>query len=97
MANKFFWYDVMTTDTKAAREFYCHVVGWNAQDSSTGGKEYTTFAVDGQGVAGLLAIPEEARRAGAPPMWTGYIAVDDVDEAVARLEREGGKVVAPER
>jgi predicted enzyme related to lactoylglutathione lyase len=95
MPNKFFWYDVMTTDTKAARNFYCDVVGWGAQDSPAPGMEYTVFNVNGQGVAGLLPIPEDARRAGVPPMWMGYIAVDDVDEAARRLEREGGKVHRP--
>ena len=92
MPNKFFWYDVMTTDTKAARQFYCDVVGWNTQDSSQPGMEYTIFAANDRGVAGLLPIPAEARSAGVPPMWMGYIAVDDVDEAAKRLEREGGKV-----
>lgn len=92
MPNKFFWYDVMATDTKAARKFYCDVVGWDAQDSPAPGTEYTVFTVNGQGVAGLLPIPEDARVAGVPPMWMGYIAVEDVDEAAQRLEQAGGKV-----
>jgi uncharacterized protein len=37
---KFFWYDVMTTDTKAAQKFYGDVVGWVAQDSGTPGVDY---------------------------------------------------------
>ena len=95
MSNKFFWYDVMTTDTGAARKFYCDVVGWGAQASTQPDMEYTIFTVNGQGVAGLMPIPEDARSAGVPPMWMGYIAVDDVDEAAQRLEREGGKVHRP--
>jgi predicted enzyme related to lactoylglutathione lyase len=92
MPNKFFWYDVMTTDTKAARGFYCEVVGWGAQDSPAPGMDYTVLTVNGQGVAGLMPIPDDTREAGVPPMWMGYIAVDDVDEAAGRLEREGGNV-----
>lgn len=95
MANKFFWYDVMATDTTAARRFYCDVVGWGAQASPAPGMDYTVFLVNDRGVAGLLPIPDDARRAGIPPMWMGYIAVDDVDEAAKRLEREGGKVHRP--
>jgi hypothetical protein len=95
MPNKFFWYDVMATDTKAARNFYCDVVGWGAQDSTAPGMDYTVFTVNGQGVAGLMPIPEDARAGGVPPMWMGYIAADDVDEAARRLEREGGKVHRP--
>lgn len=95
MHGKFFWYDVMTTDTKAAAQFYANVVGWGVQESGTPGYDYTLFTVNGQGVAGLMAIPEDARKAGVPPCWMGYVGVDDVDKQAAHLEREGGKVHRP--
>ena len=95
MPGKFFWYDVMTTDTVAARNFYCNVIGWGIQDSGTPGMEYTVFTVNGRGVAGLMPIPEDARRAGARPTWMGYVRVDDVDKTAARLASEGGKVHRP--
>ena len=31
MHGSFFWYDVMTTDTKAAQKFYTEVIGWGVQ------------------------------------------------------------------
>ena len=92
MANKFCWYDLMTTGTAAARAFYGAVVGWGAEDSGTLGAEYTIFTVDGRGVAGLMPIPEDVRKAGVPPCWMGYVAVDDLDRAAAELVRQGGKV-----
>ena len=96
MQGKFFWYDIMTTDTKAAQKFYGNVVGWRAQDpGAPGGMEYTLFTVNGSPVAGLMPIPEDARKAGARPSWMGYIAVDDVDRAAVRLQQEGGKVHRP--
>jgi len=95
MHGKFFWYDVMTTDTTAARKFYGDVVGWGAQDSGTPGMDYTLFTLNSQGVAGLMPIPEESRKAGVPPCWMGYIAVDDVDRAAVRLAQEGGTVHRP--
>src|ERR1700746_524908 len=70
MSGKFFWYDVMTTDTAAARNFYCKVVGWQTQGGSgAAGMEYTVFTVNGRGVAGLMPIPEDARRTGVRPAW----------------------------
>jgi predicted enzyme related to lactoylglutathione lyase len=30
---KFVWYDVMTTDTKAATTFYRTLIGWDIKDS----------------------------------------------------------------
>jgi uncharacterized protein len=92
MQGQFFWYDVMTTDVTAASKFYSTVIGWEAQDASGGGKDYTVFSVNGIGVAGLLAIPEDVARRGVKPAWLGYVAVDDVDAAVARVKQEGGTV-----
>jgi predicted enzyme related to lactoylglutathione lyase len=91
MPNNFFWYDVMTTAPKAAETFYRDVVGWGSQDSGAT-PPYTLFTVNGRGVAGLMAIPEDARRLGVPPAWMGYIHVDDVDAMAARIAAEGGKL-----
>jgi uncharacterized protein len=93
MPNSFFWYDLMTTDTKAAQKFYCDVVGWTAQDVSVSGQTYIALNTNGQGVAGLMPIPEEAAKHGVRPAWMGYIAVDDVDAAAKRIKQEGGKVM----
>lgn len=90
MQGQFFWYDVMTTDTRAAAKFYREVVGWGTQDAGAAGKEYTVFTVNGRGVAGLMPIPEDAAKQGVKPAWMGYIAVDDVDAAVAKLKQNGG-------
>jgi predicted enzyme related to lactoylglutathione lyase len=92
MKGQFFWYDVMTTDTPAAARFYSEVVGWGTQEADAGGKEYTLFTVNGQGVAGLMPIPEDAAKHGVPAAWMGYIAVDDVDAAAVQLKQNGGTV-----
>jgi uncharacterized protein len=90
MSGNFFWYEVITTDVDAARRFYTDVVGWGTQDSGTPG--YTLFTVDGRPVAGLMAIPDEARAMGAPPSWMGYVAVNDVDGMAERIVAEGGRL-----
>jgi uncharacterized protein len=92
MPNGFFWYDVMTTDLEAAETFYRSVVGWGTQDTGATPR-YTLFTVDGRGVAGLMAIPDDARKSGVPPTWMGYIHVDDVDDMAARITGEGGKLL----
>ena len=95
MADKFFWYDLMTTDTEAARKFYADVIGWGAQDSGAPGMDYTVLTVQERGVAGLMALPDELRKAGHPPSWTGYVAVEDVDRSAQRLAELGGTVHRP--
>ena len=92
MPSQFFWHELMTTDVKAAEKFYSDVVGWKATDSGAPGQQYTLFNVGDRGVGGMLAITPDMAKHGARPGWLGYIAVDDVDQAVARLKQEGGKV-----
>jgi predicted enzyme related to lactoylglutathione lyase len=92
---KFVWYDLMTTDMPAAEKFYGRVVGWGAQDSGMPGQKYTLFTTPQRPVGGLMTIPDEARKAGAQPMWSGYIAVDDVDAYAAKVKRVGGAIHVP--
>jgi uncharacterized protein len=92
MPGQFFWHELMTTDTKAAEKFYGGVVGWKATDSGVpGGPSYTLFNVGDRGIAGMLAITPDMAQHGARPGWLGYVSVDNVDDALARLKQEGGK------
>jgi predicted enzyme related to lactoylglutathione lyase len=50
---KFIWYDVMTTDSKAAAKFYGDVIGWSAREHpKAGGGTYTRFSKGPVMVAG---------------------------------------------
>src|SRR5215472_12363045 len=90
---KFVWYDVMTTDTKAAAKFYGDVIGWSAQEHQMAdGGTYTVFSKGPVMVAGLMGIPEPMRQQGVPPCWSGYVAADDVDADARRVEAAGGTI-----
>jgi predicted enzyme related to lactoylglutathione lyase len=89
---KFIWYDVMTSDCKAAETFYERALGWGAKDSGMGDRSYTLFSAGPAMVGGLMPITEEAKKQGVPPCWTGYVAVDDVDDYASRVWTAGGKV-----
>jgi predicted enzyme related to lactoylglutathione lyase len=41
---KFVWYDLMTSDTKAAESFYSSVIGWTATDAGMGDRPYTLLS-----------------------------------------------------
>ncbi|MGH6835015.1 MAG: VOC family protein [Methylocella sp.] len=92
---KFVWYDLMTSDTKAAESFYRSVIGWDAKDSGMTDRSYTLLSVGPTMVGGLMPIPEDARASGARPVWNGYIAVDAVDAYAARIKAAGGAVHRP--
>lgn len=92
-ASSFAWYELMTTDTAGAADFYSSVVGWSVTSVGSAEMPYSTFNVDvdgkGIGVAGLMDLPKEA---GPTPAWVGYIHVPDVDAKVQALVADGGKL-----
>jgi uncharacterized protein len=91
----FVWYELMTTDPKAAEAFYAEVVGWGTVDASIGGIPYRVFTAGEASVCGLMNLPEDARRTGAAPRWIGYVGVDNVDAAAERIRRLGGVIHLP--
>ena len=92
---RFVWYELMTTDMETAKAFYANVVGWGTRDASTSGLAYSLFTAEDSPVAGLMNVPEGARRTGVTPQWMGYVGVDDVDAAVDRIKQLGGAVHVP--
>jgi uncharacterized protein len=95
MHGRFTWYELLTTDVAAAKSFYANVVGWGVGDAGDPGGDYTFFTINQTPVSGLMTLPDEVRRRGASPYWIGYVAVDDVDAAVARVRQSGGTVHIP--
>src|ERR1700742_2841423 len=63
---KFGWYELMTSDPKAAGKFYSDVVGWTTKDVGGDGMPYTTFNIGEAGIAGILQMPGHTA-------WVGYI------------------------
>jgi predicted enzyme related to lactoylglutathione lyase len=95
MPNNFVWYELMTSDARAAQGFYARVVGWKPQDSGQAGMDYTLLLAADVPMAGLMALDREACDAGAKPGWIGYVGVDDVDAYVGRVTKAGGAVHVP--
>lgn len=89
---KFVWYELMTSDTAAAKTFYSGLLGWETQDADMGDMTYTLLSAGGVDVGGLMEVPADARAMGAGPSWIGYVAVDDVDAGAAQFKADGGAV-----
>jgi predicted enzyme related to lactoylglutathione lyase len=93
---KFIWCELMTPDTAAAEKFYGSVVGWTTSDMQVEGMpEYTIFEANGIGTAGMMEFPAELEGQGIPPNWTGYVAVDDVDQSAKDFAANGGAIRRP--
>ncbi len=89
------WYELCTAKggLGAAEGFYGKVLGWSAEDSGMEGFTYHLARCDGDLVAGLMEMPDDA--AGMPPFWMVYFAVDDADKAAADILAAGGAVHRP--
>jgi hypothetical protein len=87
------WYELMTTDMKAAETFYGNVVGWKPAPFEGSPQPYTMFHRSGQmPAAGVMTRPEDVN---APPFWAMYVGVPKLEDAAAHIKRLGGAQVSP--
>jgi predicted enzyme related to lactoylglutathione lyase len=94
---RFVWYELLTSDPKAAEDYYTKVVGWGTTLFEGAGTPYTMWMNGDTPVGGVMLLPEQAKAAGAPPHWIGYVGTPDVD-ATARDAADAGAtiLVAPQ-
>ena len=86
----FVWFELLTRDPKAAIAFYSEVVGWKTQPF---GEDGYTMWVGSQGpLGGVMQLPAEAAKMGAPPHWLASVQVENVDATVTLAKKLGGKV-----
>jgi hypothetical protein len=95
MAGQFCWVELLTSDVESARAFYGDVVGWTCSAPGHNPRDYRIFSFDGQGAAGLMQLPEEAKAQGARPSWFGYVLSSDVDADVEKIMADGGRLYRP--
>jgi hypothetical protein len=92
---RFYWYDLMTTDVEGAKSFYTKLIGWGTMNWDGAGQSYTMWTNGKTPIGGVNTLPEDARKAGAPPHWLSYVLVPKVDETLSQVEKLGGKVLVP--
>jgi predicted enzyme related to lactoylglutathione lyase len=86
----FSWFELMTSNVKAAKDFYSRLLGWTTQEMPMQDLTYTVVKVDDEGVGGMMPMPPDA--GDMPPTWGIYITVDDVDATAEKAKELGGKV-----
>ena len=87
------WYELMTTDMKAAETFYAAVVGWTSAPFEGSPQPYAVFNRSGGApVAGLMTKPDEVK---APPSWAMYVGAPKLEDAAAHIKRLGGGECSP--
>ena len=87
------WYELMTTDMKAAEKFYKNVVGWTAAPFDGSPQPYTMFNRNSDiPVGGVMNRPEGMN---APPFWAMYVGFPKLEEGVAKVKSLGGSELSP--
>ena len=86
------WIDLTVPNASEVRDFYCDVVGWEAEDVSMGDyNDYTVQAAGEEAAAGVCH--QRGPNASLPSQWMIYITVDSVEASVGRCLALGGKVI----
>lgn len=86
---RFIWREGMSQDVHRSKAFYGGLFGWEFDDMDMGDiGTYTIIKNDGQGIGGLMQFGPD--KAGIPTHWASYVAVRNVDEAMATAIRLGG-------
>ena len=94
MHGQFCWADLATSDAEAAKSFYGALMHWTMRDDPTpGGGVYTVLQLEDGNVGALYGMMPEMIEAGVHPHWMTYVAVDDAEAVVARVEGLGGTVI----
>jgi predicted enzyme related to lactoylglutathione lyase len=91
---RFVWYELLTTDVKAAIDFYSDVVRWKTQAWETG--NYTMWVGSQGPLGGVTELPEAAKKMGAPPHWQANVQVANVDQTVEQVKQLGGQIYVVE-
>ena len=87
------WYELLTTDVKAAEKFYTTIVGWKVAPFEGSPQPYDLWMRgDGVPIGGVMKIPEGMN---FPPHWGMYIDVPKLEDAVSQIERRGGEALSP--
>lgn len=93
----FSWFELMTSDQSAAKQFYSELFGWTLQDEPVEGMNYTIVKVDGREVGGIMPLDAPQVTTNPPPCWGVYVTVKDVDQTANQAVELGASVVVHPR
>jgi predicted enzyme related to lactoylglutathione lyase len=91
------WIDLETTAVDDALAFYGELFGWRFAEKLPPGApgRYAVASWDGTDATAIAAIATPDPGYDGEPAWHTYLAVDDVEAAVARAAELGGVVSSP--
>jgi hypothetical protein len=88
--NTLCWNELMTSNVDVAGKFYSEMFGWKPEVMPMPGMSYTLFKEGDSQLAGMMALPPDAK--GAMSAWAVYFAVESADGTVEQVKKLGGKL-----
>jgi predicted enzyme related to lactoylglutathione lyase len=86
------WNELNTTDPEGALAFYSGLFGWEITAVEGTEEPYWSIKNGDANNGGIRALGQP----GVPPHWLVYFAVEEIEEAIAKVEQLGGsKMVGP--
>lgn len=82
------WNELSTSDPDKAKAFYTEVLGYTVDSMDMPQGTYFMFKNGDAHRGGMMKAEHEG-----PSAWVQYVAVDNVDGAIARSKSNGGKLV----
>jgi predicted enzyme related to lactoylglutathione lyase len=88
--NEWVWADLLSADVETAAAFYRRVVGYDIAPMPEGAvRRGVRLIAGGRARAGII----EKASAGATPVWLPYVRVADVQAAIDKAQKAGGRVI----
>lgn len=94
MHNQVVWCDIPVTDLNRSVKFYSDVLGAKVEKQSSSGMEFAVLPHVGEGVGGCLVLAKDNEPSAKGPLV--YLNCGGrLDDAIATVEPNGGKIVEP--
>jgi hypothetical protein len=88
------WFELATSDQKAANQFYSQLFGWSVNDSPIGeDMVYSIYQLGGRDVGAGYTLMPDMKAQGIPPHWAVYFATSNTDETAAKAAELGATVL----
>ena len=90
---RFCWYDLMSSDPDAAKDFYTKIAGWGTDVWEGGETPYTMWTNNATHLGGIMKLPEELVAQKVPPHWIAYVSTPDLEATCVKAQDLGGQIL----
>lgn len=90
---RFCWLDLAASDLRRAKQFYCQLFGWAAQEQIANGGSFTRLRLSDHDVGSVYQLKDALLKTGMSSHWTPYVRVDNLDDTARHAVGLGADVI----